>query len=270
MKDLTGRWLGTAIVALAFVRGPWAQADPTPVRDVEGTLHGFLELRAEDGRLLASGDLIQVVRGDRVTAELVFRFKDGSVDDETTVYSERHTFRLISDRHIQKGPYFPHPMDTTIDAASGEVTVRTTDKDGKEKIEREHVKLPADLVADSMVRLVAQNARGDAGQATASLVVATPKPRLVKLEMSRLGEDEFSVGGSARKEIHYQIKIDLGGIAGVVAPLIGKEPPDLEIWTTAGEAPTFVREEGPLYPEGPMATIELAAPAWPDARKAGE
>jgi hypothetical protein len=35
--------------------------------------------------VLAVGDLFEVVRGDRVTSRLIFRFKDGSVDDETTV-----------------------------------------------------------------------------------------------------------------------------------------------------------------------------------------
>jgi len=46
-----------------------------------------------------------------VSCRTIFTFKDGSVDDETTVFSQRHTFRLISYHHIQKGPSFPHPMD---------------------------------------------------------------------------------------------------------------------------------------------------------------
>jgi hypothetical protein len=34
-----------------------------------------------------------------------------------------------------------------------------------------------------------------------------------------------------------------------------------------GQAPTFIREQGPLYPEGPMMTIELASPTFPDTAK---
>jgi hypothetical protein len=89
-----------------------------------------------------------------------------------------------------------------------------------------------------------------------------PKPRLVKLVITNVGEDRCFVGGSARKAIHYEIKIDLGGIAGVVAPIIGKEPPHIQLWTIGGAATVFARERGPLYPEGPMMTIQLASPNW--------
>jgi len=58
---------------------PRASAEPIPVRHIEGTVHGFLALRSKEGRVLAVGDLFQVVGGDRVTSRLIFRFKDGSV-----------------------------------------------------------------------------------------------------------------------------------------------------------------------------------------------
>ena len=32
---------------------------------------------------------------------------------------------------------------------------------------------------------------------------------------------------------------------------------------------TFAKEQGPLYPEGPMMTIQLASPTWPDTPKPG-
>ena len=58
---------------------------PVAVRYAEGLVHGFLVLRTLAGDTLADGDLIQVASGDRVTSRLVFRFKDGSVHDETAV-----------------------------------------------------------------------------------------------------------------------------------------------------------------------------------------
>jgi hypothetical protein len=54
-------------------------AEEVPVRHLEGRIHGFLVLRDLDDNLLASGTLIQYANGNRVTAELGFRFKDGSV-----------------------------------------------------------------------------------------------------------------------------------------------------------------------------------------------
>ena len=245
-----------------------AKADPVPVRAVEGTIHGLLELRSEDGQVVASGDVFRVLRGNRVTSRTLFHFKDGSIDDETTVFSQLHTFQLISDHHIQKGPSFPHPMDMLINVRTGEVTVHSTGKDGKEEVKTDHLDLPSDL-SNGLVPVVVENMHPNAPATTVSMVVATPKPRLVKLVISSVGEDRYVVAGTSRKAIHYSIKIDLGGVAGVVAPIIGKAPPDIQIWTIGGEATTFAREVGPLYAEGPMMTIQLASPTWPDTSTPG-
>ena len=58
--------------------------------------------------------------------------------------------------------------------------------------------------------------------------------------------------GCIRKATHYILKVDIGGIAGVVAPLVGKQPPDSHVWILGGEAPAFVRSEQPLYNGGPV------------------
>jgi hypothetical protein len=65
-------------------------ADPIPVRHMEGSVHGFLAVRTTEDKLLAEGDLVQVTTGDQVTSELVFHFKDGSVDSDTAVFFQQH------------------------------------------------------------------------------------------------------------------------------------------------------------------------------------
>jgi hypothetical protein len=259
-------WL--AVTALVCAWQPTASADPIPVRHVQGTVHGFLELRSQEGRVLGSGDLSQVTSGDRVTCRALFRFRDGSIDDETTVFSQHNNFQLISDHHIQKGPSFPHPIDVSIDARRNSVTIRSIGKEGNEETKSEHVDLPPDL-ANGMVPFIIENILPNAPDRTVSMLVATPKPRLVKLAISYRGEEPFSLAGSSRKASHYEIKIELGGISDIVAPMVGKAPPNIEIWTIDGQAPTFIREQGPLYPDGPILTIELASPVWPDSTRSG-
>ena len=122
--------------------------------------------------------VIQVARGNRVTSRLVFRFADGSVHDDTVVFSQRQQFRLVSDHLVQKGPTFPQPLDMRIDAASGQVTVRYVNEHGEAKVEAEHMELPPD-VANGLVLTLLKNVRPGA-PATVSFVAATPKPRLVK------------------------------------------------------------------------------------------
>ena len=256
------------IILLLCAWQPGAQAEPVPVRYAMGTLHGFLELRSEDGHVVASGDLVQVARGSQVTTRLVFTFKDGSIDDETTVFSQRHNFQLITDYHTQKGPSFPQPIDLFIDARSGKIIVRSTGKDGKEEVKSSNLKLPPDL-ANGLVSTIVGNIRPGAEETKVSMLAATPSPRLVTLAISSRGEEPFSLAGASRKAIHYEIKIELGGVAGIVAPMIGKQPPNIQMWIIGGQAPCFLREQGPIYPDGPVYTIELVSPTWPDSSHSG-
>src|ERR1035441_8733160 len=85
MNRATALLVGRACLVAALASGsPPGAAQPVPVRHADGTMHGFLALRGQDGRVVAAGELSQVARGSTVTARLVFHFRDGSVDDETT------------------------------------------------------------------------------------------------------------------------------------------------------------------------------------------
>ena len=119
-RVLLRRGIAAAAASLAGVGFALAlYGEPVPVRHPEGLVHGFLVLRTLGGSTLADGDLIQTSRGNRVTTRLVFHFKDGSLHDETAVFSQQRQFRLLTDRLIQRGPAFPQPLDMFIDAAKG-------------------------------------------------------------------------------------------------------------------------------------------------------
>lgn len=236
-------------------------AEPVPVRHVQGLLRGFLVLRAEDGTVLASGDLRQAVKGSQVTSQLSFHFKDGSVHEETTVFSQRRTFRLLTYRLVQHGAAFKRPTDMRVNASNGQVRIRYTD-DGKEKTIDERIKLPADL-ANGMVNTLLNDLDPKLAKTTVSMVVSTPKPRIVQLVISPEGDDSFSIAGSPRKAIRYVAKIEIGGISGVIAPMIGKQPPDTHLWMIGGAEPGFLKSEGPLCDGCPIWSIELTSPVWP-------
>jgi hypothetical protein len=242
-------------------------ADQVPVRHLEGRLHGFLVLRDLEDKLLASGSLIQSAKGNRVTSELGFRFKDGSVHQETAVFSQRRTFQLLTYRLVQKGPAFKRAIDMSLNVSTGQVTIQYTDDDGKQKKITDRLKLPADL-ANGIVTTLLGDIDPKVSKTSLSMLVATPKPRLVRLEISPLGEDSFTVGGSSGKAVRYAVKVDIGGISGFIAPIIGKQPPDTHVWMMYGKAPGFLKSEGPLFQDGPVWRIELASPVWPKASSA--
>ncbi|MCU1243495.1 MAG: hypothetical protein JWO71_4221 [Candidatus Acidoferrum typicum] len=235
-------------------------AEQIPVRHLEGVTHGFLVLRTLDGTPIADGDLKQIVKGGRVTSDLTFRFKDGSFYEETTVYWQRGRFRLLSDRIVQKGPSFKQQTDTSIDAITEQITVRTMEN-GKEKVKTQHLDLPED-VSNGLIFTLVKNIEPTVPQTTISMVAASSKARLVKLNISPQGEDTFSVDLLSYKAQHFVVKVDIPGVAGVVAPVVGKQPPDIHLWVIKSEAPVFVQFEGPLYAEGPVWRLELNKPDY--------
>jgi hypothetical protein len=167
------------VFLVASLLPPTASAEMAAVRYPEGVSHGFLVLRTQDGKPIADGDSTQVARGDRVTDRMRFRFKDGSIYEESTVFSQHGTFKLLSDHVLEKGPIFKRPMETAIDGTSGQVTVRYTD-DGKEKVLTERLELPPD-VANGILFTLLKNVQRSTPRTTVSYVAATPKPRLVNL-----------------------------------------------------------------------------------------
>ena len=254
---------GCILAAAVAAHAATGTTDAVAVRHPEGLVHGFLTLTTLSGETLADGDLIQTTRGNRVTSRLVFHFRDGSVHDETAVFTQGRSFRLISDHLVQKGPSFPHPLDATVDATRGLAVVKYAD-DGKPKVEDDHFEAAPGLANGLMPVLLKNIAKGGALPRLAMLV-ATPKPRTVGIELQRAGEDAFMVGGSKRTATRYVVKIHIGGISGVVAPLVGKEPPDTSVWILEGEAPAYLKSEGPLFAGGPIWRIALASPSWPKA-----
>ena len=235
-------------------------AESIPVHYPDGTTHGFLAVRSADGKLLAAGDQTEVIHGYDVVSHLVFHFKDGSVDDDKTVFSQHGALRLISDHHVQKGPSFPHPTNVLINAATGQVTVRYKDKD-REKVETDHLDLPPD-VSNGIILNLLKNISPETKETKVSYVGASPKPRLVHLSITPDGEESFSVAGGHHKATRFRVKVEIGGITGLIAPLIGKQPADTIVWVVGEGAPAFVRADEALYVGGPVLTIETAGPVW--------
>jgi hypothetical protein len=264
MTTYCRRIIATLLVPGMLLFVGHASSAPVPVRFSEGLVHGFLVLSAMDGTHLADGDLEQTTRGDRVTSHLVFHFTDGSLDDDTAVFSQRRQFTFVSEHRVQKGPSFPRAMDMTVDAGGGQATVQWVDEHGAHKTSTEHFDPTADL-ANGVILTLLKNVHPDTPPNEFSMIVATPSPKLIKLKVSVAGSDTFSTGHRGRKAVHYVLKADIGGVQGLVAPLVGKQPPDSHVWVLDGAAPAFVKSEQPFYAGGPVWRIELTSPVWPRA-----
>jgi hypothetical protein len=88
--------------------------------------------------------------------------------------------------------------------------------------------------------------------ATVQIIAFTPKPRLVKMLLKPAAEDPMNVNDAAVIATRFLVRPQLG----IFASLLIADIPDVKCWIAGGEAPAFLRFEGPLYFMGPIWRID--------------
>ena len=240
-----------AILGAALLWYAAAWAEPVAVRYTEGVTRAFPVLRSVKGEKLAQGDLVQIAKGNRVESRMVFKFKDGSLYDETVVYSQNDVFLLHSYRLVQRGPSFPESMDAFVDRESGRYTVRyKADEDSVEEVITGKFEMPTDTYNGLLTTLMKNLPTGES--VTVQIIAFTPKPRLVKMLLAPTVQDAVMVGEAAMNATRFMIKPQLG----LFASLLVADLPDVKCWIVEGSAPAFLKFEGPLYFMGPIWRIE--------------
>src|ERR1041385_3747115 len=91
---------------------------------------------------------------------------------------------------------------------------------------------PPECAKGMVPRLVKNPGRGD--PLSVPRVAAAPEPLLVTLHISPEGEDTFAAGAKSLPATRYVVRVDIGGL------------------------------KGPLYFGGPLWTLQLSTPAWPE------
>jgi hypothetical protein len=236
--------LGLAAATPAF-------AEPVAVKFTEGIGHAFPVLRSVGGEKLAQGELVQIPRGDVIENRLTFRFRDGSLYDERVVFSQKDTFTLMSYQLVQRGPSFPETIEAKVDRETGRYEVRYKgDEEATEEVLKGKIDLPSDVYNGLLCMLMKNLPAGSA--ATVQIIAFTPKPRLVKMLLMPAGSDTVMMGEAAVPATRFLVKPQLG----LFASLLVTDLPDVKAWILGGEAPVFLRFEGPLFFMGPIWKID--------------
>ena len=246
-----------AILGLLLSAVP-ASAAPIAVRIPEGNSHGFVDFYA-GSRKIGHGELVQFRRGKELENRLTVAFDDGSLYDETVIFTQARVFRLRSYRLRQEGPSFPEASEVSFDA-EGRYRARVRKAGSEEESAEGHIDVPPDVyngLTSTLLKNLAPGATAEVHQ-----LAFTPKPRLLNARLVPDRDDKFLVGRETRIATRYRIGLSVAGVAGVVAMVIGKDPPDVYYWIAQGTAPTFMRFEGPLTADGPVWRAELGPPRW--------
>jgi hypothetical protein len=243
-------------VFVVMTLGTAARAEPISVRHIQRPMHRFMVARSEDGKTIASGEFSQVVQGNEVTMRITYHFVDGSIDDETTTYTQQGTFRLVRNHHLQKGPFFTKPIDFTIEATTGIVTNRTVEKSGKIHVDSKHMALPDDL-ANGMVGTLLLNVPRNKTPFRVGMLAPVGGGRLVRLLITPEVEQTIQLVGHSLKAAVFRVHPELGGIVNMIARLIGMQPKDVVVWVLEGEEPAVLVVLGQLGGYGPVVSSDL-------------
>lgn len=264
----TRRFVMGVFVALilAILQTGTASADQVPVHYPEGTSHGHFIVRSLNGKEIGKGDLTETLDGHRVSARLTLSFNNGSLYDETTHFTQDGVFRLLDYRLLQKGPSFKGTLEMAIDAVNGVVTVRCDggqEDSCKGRVWTKHLQIPPDL-ANGIVPFLVRNISPKADKVQVSMIVATPKPRLVHVSISPTALQTFPFRGSKLEATRYALTVDPGGMLGPLVKIAGRQPPPSFVWMLHDKVPSFLMAQQ-AFIDGPVCRIELASPtASPD------
>ena len=192
---------------------------------------------------------------------MIYRFVDGSIDSEETTYTQQGTFRLVRNHHIQKGPFFTKPVDFTVEAATGIVTSRTIEKNGKIHVESKHINLPDDL-ANGFVGTLLLNVPHNTAPFRVGMLVPVGGGRLIRLLISPENEQTVHLAGQTFKATVFRVHPELGVIVGMIARLLGMQPKDVMVWVLDGEEPAVAVVVGQLGGSGPVVSADLVGSSF--------
>lgn len=259
-RGLAGALLGLVVAGICSGVALPAGAEPVRVRFPEGPAHGFITLSdAASGKRLAAGELVQWLEKRVVASRLLIRFDDGSLYDETVRFTQDPVFRLTSYELTQKGPAFAEDQRVTFDQ-SGRYDVWQRKHGEEEKRDSGTTEIPPDT-SNGLTSVLAKNLeKGDSAEA--HLLTFRPEPLLLDLSVTPEGRDPYWVGSARSDATRFRVEPKVPGVKGVLASIIGKEPPTVRMWIAPEPAPVLVRFEGALFVDGPEWRIDLGAPRW--------
>jgi hypothetical protein len=240
-------------LSLAIALTLTVTAEAIEWRSLESTARGFPVLRDQSGRKIADGDFAQWIQNGRLHVRIGYVGQSGTITEEAVfrqrpeLAQEGWSLREMSDGRLYR--------QFTVNFASGIATAKKREDDGlhswSDDIEVDGGRAFAGFGFTLAIKaLRARLLRGEHVELQA--VGFTPKPRVVKVDVSYGGRDRIRMSGRTIVGERYVVHPKL--------PLIARwfvDVPDAQVWLTTPPV-TFLRWEGALAePSDALARIDL-------------
>lgn len=229
--------------------------DPIRLAWVEGDVAGLSSIRSPDGKVvIGSINYHQRRRGQTLHAVRVARFRDGSSDEDRVEARVGDTLQTVRGRSIIRNTAGVATVDITVDVAAGHITGFSGL--GKERQNYdEHVDLTPGTYFGPLVFMVIKNFDLNAtdGRLVFRTVVATPKPRVLDMELLRQGTTVVLRVGERIDGVNFLLRPTVNFL---IDPIIHALAPETNFVITSGTPPGLARFDGPRNYERQKIRIE--------------
>jgi hypothetical protein len=229
--------------------------DPIRLAWVEGDVAGLSSIRSPDGKVvIGSINYHQRRRGQTLHAVRVARFRDGSSDEDRVEARVGDTLQTVRGRSIIRNTAGVATVDITVDVAAGHITGFSGL--GKERQNYdEHVDLTPGTYFGPLVFMVIKNFDLNAtdGRLVFRTVVATPKPRVLDMELLRQGTTVVLRVGERIDGVNFLLRPTVNFL---IDPIIHALAPETNFVITSGTPPALARFDGPRNYERQKIRIE--------------
>ncbi|HUR27172.1 MAG TPA: hypothetical protein VM509_03230, partial [Planctomycetota bacterium] len=259
------RWLGILALASVCLLGGGCSG-PREVRsaveggetargatDLEGTAHGFPELRTLQGTKLGDGEFKQWLEGGALHVLLRYELDSGGWIEESSVLRQEP---LVQEQwswaEFRSGTLHRRLQ---IDFLSGDAVAEKRGSDGVERWSK-HLDVEPGKAFAGFAWSLAIRSRREALQRGEKVELQgigfTPKPTSATVQISFLGVEQLTMAERSIAGEHYVIHPKVPWIA---KPFV--EAPDSSIWLTLPPV-SFLRFEGPLAePDDAIVRVDL-------------
>jgi hypothetical protein len=251
------RYLLVLLSAVALSSAAGADSDQQPVRLAwrEGDVAGFSSILSPDSsKIIGIIEFHQHMRAGILKIQRVARFVDGSSDEDQVDVRIGTTIESVGGRLIIRDTKGRPTVDLKIDVAGGHITgFSGTGEERKDYDEK--VELTPATYWGPLIFILLKNFEQNAvdGKLAFQTVVATPKPRIIGMELLAQDQTALRLHGLEIPATKFILR---PAIHPLIDPIVRLFAPDTFFFIQLGAPPALVRFEGPRNYAGQKIRIE--------------
>lgn len=218
--------------------------DPIRLEWLEGDVAGMTTILSRDGSsTIGFVEYRQHLRGDVLEVVRIARFSDGSSDEDRVEARVGETLRTLYGRSLIRDAEGVATVDLQIDVGAGRIWGFSGLGDERETYD-EQVELPAGTYWGPLIFIVVKNFEKNAvdGSLVFRTVVATPKPRVIDMEIVREDQSIILRPGGEIDVVRFALRPT---IHAMIDPIIHLFTPETDFFVQMNAPPGLVRFDGP-------------------------